>query len=153
MFGPNTKQLKKAMPLLARHEGAWTGTHVHMDPHGKLLDEHTSELTCEFPKRGKFPYIQSVKYTWADGKFQDLHLPAQFKRGQLIWRESFVEGQAWQVDEKTLMMKWQHKGDLTNQLYEVIHLHNDDKERTRTLTWFQGEQLVRRTLVSERRKG
>jgi len=151
MFGPNTARLKKAMPLLARHEGEWRGTYLHFDASGRAQDEHKSELTCLFPKTGKFPYVQISRYFWADGKEQLLRLPARFKKGQLIWQEEFIQGRAWEADDKTLMMKWLHRGDVTNHLYEIIHLHKDDTERTRTLTWFRDDRLYRRTLISETR--
>lgn len=140
------------MPLLARQEGNWTGTFIHIDPKGKVLDEHTAELQCLFPKKGKYPFVQINKYIWADGKVQEMELPALFKNGSLNWRAPHIDGKLWQVgDGETLMAKWVHKGDTRNHLIETIHLHKFDQERTRNWIWFRNEKLFRRTLINEKR--
>jgi hypothetical protein len=41
--------IRDEMPVLARHEGIWTGTYTLIDCDGKILDRHQSHLTCEFP--------------------------------------------------------------------------------------------------------
>ena len=77
-------ELKKIMPLLARHEGVWEGTYRFYDRAGTLIDEHESRLVCRFPETGH-PYHQTNYYHWADGKRDTRDFPAMVENGRLKW--------------------------------------------------------------------
>ena len=44
----NAFDLRKEMPLLARHEGVWEGMYRYYDAQGDKIDEHHSKLICRF---------------------------------------------------------------------------------------------------------
>lgn len=44
--------IRTAMPVLARHEGDWEGTYIHVDVNGAEIDRHKAELQCRFPTEG-----------------------------------------------------------------------------------------------------
>ncbi|MDZ8258430.1 hypothetical protein [Nostoc sp. ChiQUE01b] len=39
--------IKTKMPLIARHEGEWSGSYTVIDTEGKILDKYTSYVSCQ----------------------------------------------------------------------------------------------------------
>ncbi len=151
MLGKKLVNLRKEMPVLARHEGAWKGEYVHVDPTGKIIDRHESFLTCRFPAKGEFPYYQINRYSWADGKSEELHFPGLYRDRRVWWDNDRIKGCVWEIDRRSLMLTWVRKDIPDSYLYEMIQISDDDSERVRTWHWFQKGHLVQRTLITERR--
>ena len=40
------KNISDAMPVLARHNGEWTGEYIYFSSQGEILDRHKSHLIC-----------------------------------------------------------------------------------------------------------
>lgn len=43
-------KIREEMPVLVRHEGQWAGTYTTVDNSGKVIDQHQSLITCQFPQ-------------------------------------------------------------------------------------------------------
>lgn len=144
--------IRDAMPVLARHEGDWRGTYVHVDPDGAVLDRHDSFLECRFPETGG--YHQVNHYTWADGRREDIDFPARFEEHptpRIVFDTDRIVGHAWEVDARTVVLTWRYRTDPDNYLYEMIQLSDDGAHRARTWHWFDAGRLLRRTLIREER--
>jgi hypothetical protein len=143
--------IRTEMPLLARHEGDWVGEYIYLDNAGKVLDRHASHLTCSFPAEGEFPYWQVNHYTWADGRKEEIQFPATYKDGKIWFDNARINGFAWEVDDKTIILTWHYKTDPENYLYEMIQLSADGNHRARTWHWFNNGEIVKRTIIKETR--
>jgi hypothetical protein len=143
--------IREDMPVLASHEGSWTGEYVHVDPAGNILDRHRADLSCSFPTDGEFPYWQVNKYTWEDGREETIQFPATFKDKAIWFETDRIDGHAWEIDERTVMLTWTYKNDPGNYLYEMIQIDVTKTQRARTWHWFEGGELVKRTLIKETR--
>ena len=148
----SSNELKRVMPLLARHEGVWEGWYRYFDPKGEKTDEHRSRLICRFPEDGH-PYHQTNHYAWEDGKKEVRDFPATVRDGRLWWDNDFIQGWACdvQLDEnaRTTMLHWTRTGEPDLYLYEMIQLSDDGKARARVWQWFKKDRLLMRTLVDE----
>lgn len=149
-----SNELKKSMPLLARHEGVWEGWYRYYNSDSEKTDEHRSRLMCRFPEEGH-PYHQTNYYAWASGKTETRDFPATVRNGMLWWDNDFIKGWACDVllDEKsrTTMLHWVRTGEPDLYLYEMIQLSDDGNSRARVWQWFKGDRLFQRTLVDEKR--
>ncbi len=149
-----SNELKKIMPLLARHEGVWEGHYRYYNSIGDKIDEHRSRLLCRFPDEGH-PYHQTNYYAWADGKTESRDFPAMVRDGRLWWDNDFIRGWACDValDEnaRTTMLHWVRTGEPDLYLYEMIQLSDDGESRARIWQWFKKDRLFQRTLVDEKR--
>jgi hypothetical protein len=149
----SANELKRILPLLARHEGVWEGTYRYFDLHGRQTDEHASRLLCRFPDAGQ-PYHQTNYYRWADGRREVRDFPAAVKDGRLWWDNEFIVGWACDVSlddiKRTTMLYWTRTGEPDLYLYEMIQLSDDGKARARVWQWFKADRLFQRTLVDER---
>ena len=143
--------IRDEMPLLARHEGEWKGTYIHIDAEGHILDQHASHLSCEFPQDGPYPYFQTNRYTWADGRSEEIKFPATYHDGKLWFDTERIKGYAWEVDDKTILLTWVYTTEPENYLYEMIQLSPCGNHRARTWHWFKDGQLFKRTLIKEER--
>ncbi|MEM1380667.1 MAG: DUF3598 domain-containing protein [Pseudomonadota bacterium] len=160
MFGHSKKvaeattsnELKKILPLLARHEGVWEGTYRHYNLDGVLTDAHASRLICRFPEDGH-PYHQTNHYRWDDGKREVRDFPATVKDGRLFWDNEFINGWACDVAlddfNRTTMLNWTRTGEPDLYLYEMIQLSDDGQARARVWQWYKADRLFQRTLVDE----
>ncbi len=144
-------EMHQAMPVLARHEGEWEGVYIHVDADNREIDRHASHLKCAFPDDGPFAYYQINTYLWEDGRTEELHFPATYKDKRIWWDTDRIEGSAWEVDERTVMLTWVRKGEPGTYLYEMIQISEDGAHRGRTWHWFENDQLVKRTCIKERR--
>ncbi len=148
-----SNELKRIMPLLARHEGVWEGTYRYYNTAGQQTDEHASRLLCRFPDRGH-AYHQTNLYRWADGRREVRDFPATVENGRLRWDNEFIQGWACDVPlddlKRTTMLYWIRTGEPDLYLYEMIQLSDDGKARARVWQWFKADRLFQRTLVDER---
>jgi hypothetical protein len=144
--------LRDEMPLLARHEGEWVGTYLHVDADGNVLDKHASHLSCKVMDQGPYPYYQINRYTWEDGRREEHHFPATYAEGRIWFDTERIKGFAWEVDEHTIVLTWVYKHDPDVYLYEMIQLSANGNYRARTWHWFNKHgQIIKRTLIREER--
>ncbi|KRB40148.1 MAG: DUF3598 domain-containing protein [Pseudomonadota bacterium] len=143
--------IRKAMPVLARHEGDWEGVYIHVDIDNKEIDRHRSKLQCMFPAEGPFAYHQINTYIWDDGREEEIHFPATFRDNRIWWDTDRIEGSAWEIDERTVVLTWTRKGEPGTYLYEMIQLSEDGQHRGRTWHWFNEDKLFKRTCIKETR--
>lgn len=143
--------IRDAMPVLARHEGDWVGTYRLLDLEGRTLDQHTAHLTCQFPNDGSYDYYQINRYTWADGKREEHRFPATYRNQKLWFDTDRIQGEAWEADEATLILKFSYKTVADFYLYEMIQISPCNTYRARTWHWFKNHQLFQRTLIQEER--
>lgn len=143
--------IRTDMPVLARHEGEWEGVYIHVDAEGREVDRHKSALQCRFPADGEYPYYQINTYTWDDGRTEVSHFPATYRNNRIWWDTERIEGSAWEIDERTVMLTWTRKDLPRHYLYEMIQISADGNDRGRTWHWFEDDVLVRRTCIKERR--
>ena len=144
--------IRDEMQLLARHEGEWVGEYVLVDASGAVIDRHASHLTCTFPEGGgAHDYFQTNRYRWEDGREETFSFPALFRDGRIWFDTERIEGSAWEIDERTIVLTWRRKDIEGAELYEMIQLSPDGEHRARTWHWFQDGELQQRTLIKEQR--
>jgi hypothetical protein len=144
--------LRKAMPLLARHEGVWEGYYRYYDAHGNKTDEHKSRLICRI--RDDRDYHQTNLYRWADGRTDSRDFPAKISDNRLIF-DTDIDGWAAAVGldehQRTMMLHWTRVDEPDLYLYEMIQISDDGVSRARVWHWFKNDRLLQRTLVDESR--
>jgi len=145
--------IRRDMPVLARHAGEWDGTYVHVDAAGAIVDRHRAQLTCRFPGDGSWPYYQINRYSWTDGRTEEIHFPATYRDRRIWFDNERINGSAWEVDARSVMLTWTRKDLPGSYLYEMIQLSADGRHRSRVWHWFQDDRLVKRTLIGEIRVG
>ena len=143
--------IREEMPLLARHEGDWRGTYTYVDAGGNVIDKHSSLITCAFPDVGEFAYQQTNRYTWEDGRKQEIDFPASYKEGKIYFDTERLVGHAWEVDERTIVLTWRYVHAPQEYLYEMIQLDDSGDHRHRTWHWFRDGICYQRTLIDEER--
>lgn len=139
------------MPVLARHEGEWKGVYTYVDNKNNVLDQHQSHLTCAFPEEGDHDYHQINRYSWADGRSEEHHFPATYAEGRIWWDTDRIEGCAWEIDKRTVVLTWTRKDLPGAYLYEMIQISEDGNHRGRTWHWFKDDVMFQRTVINERR--
>lgn len=145
------EDIRKGMPVLARHAGEWVGVYTHVDTDNNLIDQHKSHLYCTFPDDGPHAYHQTNVYTWDDGRQETHVFPATYRAGRIFWDTDRIEGHAWEVDPRTVCLYWERKNMPGWYLYEMIQLSDCGTRRGRTWHWFENDELVRRTCIKETR--
>jgi hypothetical protein len=143
--------IKDEMPVLARHEGHWAGTYTLIDTNGTILDKHDSHLTCQFPEEGPYPYYQTNRYQWADGKREEHQFPGVYRDKKLWFDMERIQGHAWEVDNSTILLWFSYKTMPDTYLYEMIQISPCNNYRARTWQWFKSDRIFRRTLIQEER--
>lgn len=143
--------IKEDMPLLVRHEGDWQGSYTTIDSEGNIIDKHNSFLTCEFPENGSYPYYQVNKYQWDDGKEEEHLFPATYRDKKIWFDTERLEGDAREVDDSVIILRFTSKLIPDVYVYEMIHLSSCGNLRNRTMHWFKNNQLFQRVLVQEHR--
>ncbi len=146
-----TIDMRKVMPVLARHEGEWKGEYIHVTPDNEILDRHASHLICSFPSDGDFNYFQKNIYTWDDGKREEIDFPAVYRDGRIWWDNERIEGSSWELDERTVVLNWTRKDMPGSYLYEMIQINEANNSRGRTWHWFVDDELIKRTCIKEHR--
>jgi hypothetical protein len=145
--------VKKALPVLSRHEGVWDGFYRYYDAEGNKIDEHRSRLFCRFPDDGPYPYHQTNHYAWADGRTEVRDFPAFFRDGRIIWDNELIVGWAAEValDDfgRTVVLYWKRNDGSDAYLYEMIQISDCGRYRNRVWHWFKDGRLFQRTLIDE----
>lgn len=148
-------EIGKAMPLLLRHEGVWEGWYRYYDAKtGVQVDAHRSRLLCRLPDDGPFPYHQTNYYFWNDGRTDTRDFAAAYRDGRIWWDNELIAGwcSTLRPDDtnRSMCLYWVRKGESNLELYEMIQLSDDGKNRARTWQWFDKGVCVQRTLIDER---
>ncbi|BAZ67834.1 MAG: DUF3598 family protein [Pelatocladus maniniholoensis HA4357-MV3] len=143
--------IKAEMPLMARHEGEWSGSYTLVDNEGKILDKYTSHLSCQFREDETSPYYQINRYQWPSGKQEEHHFPGRYENKNVWFDTERLTGQAWEVDNTTMIFLFTFKNIPGQYLYETIFLSPCNNYRFRTWHWFKNHQVYQRTLVQEER--
>ncbi len=143
---PNMKEL---MPTLARGGGRWSGTYTHTDPDGHVLDHHDVHTFSSFPTDGSSDYRLETHNVWPGGKESRATHVADYKNGQLEWRDTLV-GWIRQVDD-AIYLKFSFPGDASIVVHEMIQVAKDGQSRARTWHWFKDDRLFKITLTKEKR--
>ena len=145
--------LRKHLPILARHEGIWDGWYRYYDPAGNKIDEHRSRLVCRFPDDGPYPYHQTNHYSWADGRTEVRDFPAGYQYGRVIFDNELITGWAAEVGlddfHRSVMLYWVRKGEPDLCLYEMIQISDCGQHRHRVWHWYKQGRIVQRTLIDE----
>jgi len=145
--------IRTDMPVLARHEGEWEGEYIYIDMDGKEFDRHRAQLSCAFPAEGQHAYYQINRYTWPDGRHQEIHFPATYRDKRIWWDTDRIFGSAWEIDARTVVLTWTRKDLPGEYLYEMIQISEDGQNRGRTWHWFKDDVMYQRTIIRERRIG
>lgn len=144
--------IREEMPVLVRHEGDWVGTYTLLDLEGGVLDKHASHLTCQFPEGGPYAYYQINRYQWSDGKYEEHQFPGVYRDNKLWFDTDRIQGNAWEVDDSTIILHFTYKTVPAMYLYEMIQISPCNNYRARTWHWFKDHQIFRRTLIQEKRQ-
>ncbi len=143
--------IREGMPVLTRNEGDWVGTYTLVDLEGNILDKHNSHLTCQFPTDADYPYYQTNRYTWSNGKREEYQFPGIYQDKKLLFDTERVLGHAWEVDDSTIILYFYYKGVPDMYLYEMIQISACSNYRARTWQWFKNNKIFQRTLITEER--
>ena len=144
--------IRAAMPVLARHEGDWIGTYTTIDNEGNVIETYQSHLTCEFPEAAQYPYLQTNRYTWPDGKVQKYQFPGSYRNKKLWFDTERITGHAWEADNSIVILYFSYKDIPDAYVYEMIHLSDCNNYRSRTWHWFKEQKIYQRTLIQEERR-
>ena len=139
------------MPLLARHAGIWEGEYTHLAPDRTVQDQHLFRILVELPEDREAAYRQTSHYWWPDGRTQQLRYEARYAEGRLAFDTGRIHGRLWEIDDRTLYMRFAFHADPAGYVCEMLQLSPDGRNRARTWHWFREEVLWRITLVRERR--
>ena len=143
--------IREEMPVLVRHEGDWQGTYTIVDNEGNIIDKHTSHLTCQFTENAEYPYFQTNRYEWANGKKEEYQFPGIYRDKKIWFNTERLDGYAWEVDNSTIILWITYKGIADSYIYEMINISPDNNHRAITWHWFQNDQIVKRTIIKEER--
>jgi hypothetical protein len=143
--------IRTEMTVLSRHEGEWVGIYTVVDLTGKILDTHQSHISCRFPEDQSYPYYQINRYSWADGKKEEYHLPGTYHDKKLWIENEHFQGKAWEVDNATIIINFNYDSQQDSYLYEMIQISPCNNYRARTWHWFKNHQIYKRTLIQEER--
>lgn len=144
--------IRDDMPVLVRHEGDWVGTYTVIDNNGNITDKHESHITCQFPDAEDYPYLQTNRYQWPDGKVEEYQFPGKYCDKKLWFDTERITGQAWEANDSIIILYFSYKEIPNAYVYEMIHLSACNHHRARTWHWFKDGQIYQRTLIQEERK-
>ncbi|MCP6757842.1 MAG: DUF3598 domain-containing protein [Fischerella sp. CENA71] len=143
--------IREEMPVLVRHEGDWVGTYILVDTQGKILDQHQSHLSCEFPEDSAYSYYQTNRYNWSDGRKEEHRFPATYRDKAILFDTERIEGKGWEIDDNTIVFWFSYKGIPGTYLYEMIQISPCNNYRARTWHWLKDNRIFQRTLIQEER--
>jgi len=141
------------MPLLARHQGVWEGTYRFVTPQLELLDQYDFRIQVSFPddEQGGITYRQESRYTWADGREQQLDFEAQYAGNGRVELAGRLSGEMYELDDRTLYLNFSFPDQPGIDVCEMIQLAPNNNDRARTWHWFRDNKLFQLTLVDEHR--
>jgi len=143
--------VRREIPLLARHAGAWTGTYSYWDAQGTLVDRHRVDITVELPEHGLYPYRQLNRYTWPDGRVSETPFNGACHDKRLWFDHEKLKGSCWPVDDRLLMLVFEYRHLSGSYVYETIQISDDGQTRSRSAQVFVDDRLHRLTLIQETR--
>jgi Domain of unknown function (DUF3598), N-terminal len=143
--------LHRAMPLLARHAGVWTGMYTHVRPDLTVIDRHDFRIVVELPDDGPVVYRQRSHYEWLDGRTEDRLFEGYYADGRVWWDDGRIRGTLSALDATTLYLNFAYGDEAGRYICEMIQLSPDGAHRARTWHWFRAHRLERLTVVRERR--
>ncbi len=146
--------IEQHMPVLARVAGCWTGSYTEVDMAGVVIDQYRFDLEISFPEVSGAAYRQKTRYTWNDGRVVNLVFDAGFEitaegRPRICWDHPLMAGELFEVDDRTLQLRFAYKGDDKIAVQEAMFLSEDGQHRMRTWHWYKDGAPYRKTLVDE----
>lgn len=142
--------MREEMPLLWRTLGKWEGTYTWVDADGKIFDQHRANLTCELIEAdGEERYHQVNRYTWPDGRVEEIPFPAEYHDKQIFWDTERIKGRCWEADDETMVLTWVRKDDPSGYFYEIINVSPDGLNKNRVWQFFENGKVTKRTLINE----
>lgn len=140
------------MPLLALNEGRWRGRYRFVDPSGELIDSHDFDIRVILDgEDAARAYRQETSYAWDDGRTQVLVFEASYRQGQLVWDDGRIAGRMWEVDDRTLYLRFGFAAQPELECFEMIQMSPDGLSRGRTWLWYRQGVLDRYVLIDEAR--
>jgi hypothetical protein len=139
------------IPLLARNAGAWEGIYRHVAPDLTLLDRHRFRIEVELPENESFHYRQTSHYWWDDGRSQNFVFEAKCRNARLEWDTGRIKGELAQLDDMTLYLRFGFRAQPEIEVFEMIQLSPDGRDRARSWHWLRAGKLYQLTLVEEQR--
>ena len=143
------KNFSDVMPVLAKHNGEWTGDYIYCSAQGEILDHHKSHLICSITGEEKYPYYQQNTYTWHDGRTEQFELHATYKQARIWFDTDRIKGSCWEVDSKSVMLNWIRKDIPKSYFYEMIQINEANNTRSRVWHCFENDVLVQRVCINE----
>jgi hypothetical protein len=153
---PATVGVREAMPVLARHEGTWTGTFRRYDADGALVEAFPSEIVTTFPNEND--YLQVNRYTRPAGQPEIvIRSEGRFDGERLRFENPRVRG--WAMDDpsdekgRSVLLYFEFLDGSGVYVYETVQISDDGRSRHRATQYFNPDgSLQRRTLIDEQRK-
>jgi hypothetical protein len=140
-------------PAMRAHEGIWEGTYRHLDVAGRVEDEHTARVVCDFPDDGQVFYCQTITFIWADGRKREAVFEGVI-RGDAVWFDTpAFHGKGWETHDGLILLNLARKDEAGANFFEIICMGKGGQSRARTWHWFRKGALYRRTLCDEVRVG
>ncbi|MDX2144502.1 MAG: hypothetical protein SFV19_14185 [Rhodospirillaceae bacterium] len=155
--------MRKALPIIARHEGVWEGIYRRYDAQGQSIGMHRSRVVMRLrPEAANDEfYDQTNIYYHPDGRTEVIQTKGVFDGERLRFYSDRVDG--WSKDDITdpenrscmlFMIFKQDIGWYTAgvQVYELINISDCDRYRTRMTQHLKDGRTLTRTLIDETRR-
>ncbi|MCW5571043.1 MAG: DUF3598 family protein [Steroidobacteraceae bacterium] len=140
------------LQLLREHVGIWEGDYTHIDPRDRSVQESFAfRIKVECPDDGRVAYRQTSRYRFPDGRTSELVYTGWAENDRLLIDDGRIRGAIWQIEPRTLYMRFSFTADPGNVVTEMIQLSPDGTHRARTWHWLRDGRLWRITLVREQR--
>lgn len=143
--------VRSSMPVLAKHEGTWEGAYTFVDLRGEVQDQYDFSIDVALSAEDRHAYQQTSRYRWKDGRKQELYFEAQHQEGQLVWDNGRIAGRMWQLDDRSLYLRFGFAAMPDVECFEMIQISEDGETRGRTWLWYRSQVLYQSVLVDERR--
>jgi hypothetical protein len=132
---------------LAQVTGVWEGTYTHVDSSGELLDRHFSrqETRIEGDR-----WFERILYRWEDGREKKTDFRGHFAEEGLVLDDPDFHGETFLVRDDIVIFPYHWKSHSQTRIVETIVFANDER-RTRLWQTLEHGELVKVTIISERR--
>jgi hypothetical protein len=132
---------------LAQVAGVWEGTYTHLNPRGELLDRHHSRQETRI--EGDL-WFERILYRWEDGREEKTDFRGRFTEEGLVLDDPDFHGETFLVRDDIVIFPYQWKSRPQTRIVETI-VFPDDERRTRLWQVLEQGELVKVTVISERR--
>lgn len=147
-----TPAMNPTLALMSRSAGIWEGHYTHISPVDRSVQEEFDfRLRVECPAADGTPYRQTSRYSWADGRVQELQYTGEPAGERVVFDNGRILGECWKIDADALYLTFRYTADPRGRIAEMIQVSADGRHRARTWHWFRDEELWRITLVRETR--